>query len=215
VLSYGGNLLAALGIEISGGIVTRCNWRARMPVVVTGLRLPDSIPVLETTQLLLTAPIGDDRQTLFEIYNEADVLAFLNRGEKLAIDQLDVALQDVPKEAARRERYTFAMRTRSPGNVVGIVQLEHIDLKQRAASISVFLGAPYRRNHYAKEAVKRVIEWSFEIGLDHVYAAIIPSNRPSAALMRSLGMTDDGLQMHTDLSGNPLALRIFRTSRAS
>lgn len=64
----------------------------------------------------------------------------------------------------------------------------------QAADIGYWIGTPYLRRGFAREAVRLIIGFAFdEVGLHRIEAACRPENDPSKTLLTSLGFQPEGV----------------------
>lgn len=63
----------------------------------------------------------------------------------------------------------------------------------QAAALGYWVGAPFQRSGYTREAVRTVMAHAFDdLGLHRIEAACVPSNTPSRTLLSALGFHEEG-----------------------
>jgi ribosomal-protein-alanine N-acetyltransferase len=78
-----------------------------------------------------------------------------------------------------------------------------------AVEVGYTVFPAYRRQGYAGEAVRALLDWAREQGVDHFIASVAPENEPSLRLVRRLGFAEvgrhwddqDGEELEFELSG--------------
>jgi ribosomal-protein-alanine N-acetyltransferase len=88
----------------------------------------------------------------------------------------------------------FVIRKR--GNLlIGACNLNNIKRGvMQSADIGYWIGAPYVRQGYARQAVRRVLAFAFsELHLNRIEAAVQPGNTVSRALLEEIGFQHEGL----------------------
>lgn len=88
----------------------------------------------------------------------------------------------------------FVIRKR--GNLlIGACNLNNIKRGvMQSADIGYWIGAPYVRQGYARQAVRRVLAFAFsELHLNRVEAAVQPANTVSRTLLEEIGFQHEGL----------------------
>ncbi len=174
------------------------------------LDLPDRTPDLKTASLALKAPAPEDAESLLAIYNEADVLRFLNRTAPLAAATLSALLEQWPAVVASGNRQSFVVHLATSDEVIGMVELDNFDPAAATAEVTIFIGRAYRRNGYGLDALNAVLDWGIsELHLTRIDGAVMPDNVASMALLRSAGMVDLGDRTGHTVSGEPLSIRVF------
>lgn len=91
----------------------------------------------------------------------------------------------------------FVIRKR--GNLlIGACNLNNIKRGvMQSADIGYWIGAPYVRQGYARQAVRRVLAFAFsELHLNRVEAAVQPANTVSRTLLEEIGFQHEGLARH-------------------
>ncbi|WP_421792480.1 GNAT family N-acetyltransferase [Hyphobacterium sp.] len=87
----------------------------------------------------------------------------------------------------------FVVRKR--GNVlIGACNLNNIRRGvMQSADIGYWIGAPYVRQGYARQAIRRVLAFAFEdLSLNRIEAAVQPENAASRALLEEIGFQYEG-----------------------
>ena len=87
--------------------------------------------------------------------------------------------------------YVFAVERRADDAFMGLVGIERNERGQH--DLGYWLGQPFWGQGYMSEAVPRAVRYAFEAGdADRVVATALPGNAASLAILRGLGMTDEG-----------------------
>lgn len=142
---------------------------------------------VETERLILRAP---------EVRDVDDYMAVCNSEFVLRFNAM------MPRSAERlRQRFskpqedTLVMERKTDGKVIGEISIEDDSIRWGVASkeLSYWLGEPYSRQGYMKEALHGLIAHLFETeDLECVAARCFAPNTASLALLKSLGFTQDG-----------------------
>lgn len=99
----------------------------------------------------------------------------------------------VPGGWERGDEFAWAIRERTGGPIAG-----SIGLRPDRRDIGYWLGAPFRRRGYMREAVEAVLDHAFDAhGFDEVRWEAVVGNIPSARLARGLGFRYDGTRRAT------------------
>jgi RimJ/RimL family protein N-acetyltransferase len=91
----------------------------------------------------------------------------------------------VPRWWDADAEYTWALRL--DGVIIGV-----IGYRTAGRDIGYWMGAPYRRKGYMREAVNAVLDWIFAGGADEVVWETTVGNVSSVAVARSTGFTFTG-----------------------
>ena len=80
--------------------------------------------------------------------------------------------------------------------VIGTIGFHGPPDERRRLEIGYSVQPAYRRQGFAREAVRAMLDWaSFEHGIHHFIASISPTNEASLALTRGFGFVQTGEQM--------------------
>lgn len=67
----------------------------------------------------------------------------------------------------------------------------------QSADIGYWIGTPYVRQGFARQAIRRVLTFAFEVlGLNRIEAAVQPENTASRALLEEIGFQYEGRARH-------------------
>ena len=109
--------------------------------------------------------------------------------------ETEVAWNQKAREAHERgTTLRFAICLADTDQLVGVIDLNTVDLVNRTAFTGIMVGAHgHQGKGIAKAAYRVVLKHVFdEMGLETLYARILEFNKPSQALFASLGFQSDG-----------------------
>ena len=88
----------------------------------------------------------------------------------------------------------WAITRKSHGDVIGGVSLTIRDAMDERAELGYSLGSAFWQQGYGSEAVQAVLDYGFDrVGLHRIEAFCDSQNQASAALLRHLGLQQEGL----------------------
>ncbi|MGB0954271.1 MAG: GNAT family N-acetyltransferase [Planctomycetota bacterium] len=163
--------------------------------------------ILETERLQLRVPSTDDAPFFLELLNDPDWHRFVNdpgvRDLAAAAAWVESRLLQLMKEHGFTLYLVERKSDQAPLGLCGLVKrdsLEHPDLG--------FGFLPqFRRQGIAAEAAEACIILARDhFSIERLYAITAQDNDPSAALLRKLGFTSDGLQ---EMEGEDIPLARF------
>lgn len=157
--------------------------------------LPPDLPPLETARLRLR-PFGPiDADAVTALAGDAAVARYLVQMPHPYPRELAVAWIDGHAEAWRRGAGpTWAIERRRDRRVVGAVFLRWTPRHDRA-ELGYWLGRRHWGRGYAREAATAAVAFAFDVlGVHRVYAQHLGGNDRSAAVLRAIGMTAEGVR---------------------
>jgi len=153
---------------------------------------PSSAPTLRTERLLLRPFAPSDEETLFQLWNDADVRRFL-------WDDLPVVRETVREQIAQsqedfRERgygLFLISATGAPGSILGATGLFRLPEADWVDLVYALRPEAWGKG-LATEAARAVLRFAFEVaGLEEVLAGTDLGNTASMRVIERLGMTDE------------------------
>ena len=108
------------------------------------------------------------------------------------------AREDVAQFVENQQRYSIAeteqlrlMICSHKGERLGSIDLTEYDGKKAFVSILI-VGSYNRRKGFAENALRLTIDYAKSLGLQTLYACILPENKPSISLFTKVGFTGLG-----------------------
>jgi RimJ/RimL family protein N-acetyltransferase len=144
--------------------------------------------ILETKRLLLSRLSYDHCEFIFELVNEPSFKQFIGDKDVHSPEDARRYLREGPIGNYERFGYGLFLVTVKeagmPAGICGLVKREEFDDPDLGFA---FLDR-YRRNGYAGESARVVLEYGFgELGLRRIIAMADPENEPSVRLLETLG----------------------------
>ena len=151
---------------------------------------------LETERLLIRPWRHTDAPRLLDLLSRLEVVKWLGDGEPVLMRDLDEAHTRVNRYAERDDPPLgmWAVERRSDGVVLGTVLLLTLPNDDHGeVEIGWHLHPDAWGHGYATEAARAVLDHGFAGGLREIIAVAHTDNDASIAVMRRLGMTDQGV----------------------
>ncbi len=93
-----------------------------------------------------------------------------------------------------REGTGFACAIRQEGRIVGIIDMHHVDLVNRHASIGYWVSADAQGRGIMTAACRAIVQWGFETReLHRIEIRVAEGNHRSSAIPTRLGFTTEGV----------------------
>jgi len=149
--------------------------------------------IFETERLIARQWTLDDAEAAFQLYGDKEVVRFLGGMQAITtVEKVREYLAKVLERYATGSMGMWPLIEKSSGELVGAVLLkplpEHTEIE-----VGWHLARAHWGKGYATESARRAIEYGFEdLGLQTIYAVVIPENERSIAVTRRLGMESLG-----------------------
>lgn len=142
-------------------------------------------PSLTTDRLLLRQLCDQDENDVFDLYGNEDTMRYIPR--PLAATKEDAAriIAKINQRIADTEGINWAICLKdTPNKVIGIVGCVRMTLEHHRAEMGYMLHGSYRKMGIMDEALKAVIQYSFEVMQLHSIEAVIdPRNVASEKVL--------------------------------
>ena len=171
---------------------------------------PSAVPTLTTERLTLRPIHEGDAPSLAAIVQLPEVVAALGHDQARSDDQVLDWIRNLRPWAAAGLRYAFAITLSATSRVVGVIELNPINAVSREADLTLWLARDARKQRLGTEAARAVIDWATNsLHLD-VNGVTDPNNRAAIALMRALGMDDDGIHALNSRRRGSVPAHVFK-----
>jgi len=95
----------------------------------------------------------------------------------------------------KKSGYAFGIVLKETNKVIGVVDVFHIDWKNKNAELGYWLGKKYWGKGYMTEAVKLMLKFAFEkLKLHRVYANLFEENVASRRVLEKTGFKLEGVR---------------------
>ncbi len=164
--------------------------------------------------ITLEIPSIDDADQITEQANSEDIARSVGSvGEfpyPYTIEDSRSAINSAMEGYSFGVAYNFAVRIRNGSEVIGMAGLRNVNMHSKSAEMGFWTGQAYRGRGYTKAALKMLLYFSFDIlKLNRVYATAISGNDSSIALMKSLGMKEEGILRNAAVTAEGLKNQVM------
>lgn len=155
--------------------------------------MPD-VPVLESARLRLRPPRQSDAPRIVPLADEREVAAnTLTMPHPYSEVDAREWIERCRRNAATGEEIAFVVETRDTAELVGACGIG-INQTHRLGEVGYFIGRPYWNRGYCSEAVRTMLDWGVTaLAIDKLIARVFTGNAGSSAVVRKLGMEQEGL----------------------
>lgn len=150
--------------------------------------------VLETERLILRYMRVEDTHDIFiNINHDKDVLRYFI--DKYVEKEGDMTLDKTIDYCLKAERYLFAIELKSTHEVIGmILQCSTASKVFNSSEVGFAIGQKHWNKGYTTEAMKKMIEFLFSLGVHKVIASHLIGNNASKRVMEKCGMIYEGIR---------------------
>lgn len=153
-------------------------------------------PEIRTARLLLNQLSKSDRDAVFSIFSDPDVIEHYDVERFKAVEEADRLVEYFDARFESDTGIRWAIRHPQTGKLLGTCGYTNWNKYDHSAVIGYELAKESWGEGYAYEAVKAIIGFifddSFHFYVNRVEALILPSNVPSAKLIERIGFSFEG-----------------------
>lgn len=142
---------------------------------------------LQTERLVIKQFTKHDEEPHYQLLTDKDYIKYL--GSPVTQEQANRQLQRVIKEYDSSGLGALMVCEESSSRLIGLCGLDH---DQSGEDIGIFYAIlpQFRKQGYATEIARKLIEYAFEVlKLDRVVARVNSDNAASVCILKKLGMT--------------------------
>lgn len=150
------------------------------------------LPRLETTRLVLRKATKDDVSDIFVYASDDDVTRYLRWGTHQTLTETENYVNGVLADYGTGRDGSWFIENKQNKNIIGNIHLMEINIPHRRAEVGFALSKEYWNRGIMTEALRKVLEYSFAIGLNRVEGLCINDNRAAARVMEKAGMKKEG-----------------------
>lgn len=150
-------------------------------------------PELKTARLLLRRITHDDTDAMFFLRSDEQVMKYINREPTTDIGDVKRFIDRINKDIDNNWVIMWGIALHEdPSRMIGLICLWKIRMEDHRAEVGFTLHPEFWRKGIMKEALLKVIEYSFTVmGLHSIEGQINPDNKPSAGILLSTGFVKE------------------------
>lgn len=158
--------------------------------------IKDMFNELETERLILRKINGDDALTLYNnIYNNFDWYKFYYQVQFQSLEEYKHLVEKYKDWYANGNHFRWGIVNKENNEIIGIVQLHSKDELNNKCKLGYIISYKHNKKGYMSEAVKKVIEFAFNV-LDYhrIEANIVLENIDSIKVAENVNMTFESIK---------------------
>lgn len=150
-------------------------------------------PEIQTERLILRKLTSDDKEALFEMRSNPEVMKYIPRPLAVTIDDALAHLEMSLKLLENNEAVNWAIQEKGSTRMIGSIGIFNILKEHYRAEIGYILNPKWHGKGIMDEALKSIIAFGFEnMKLHSIEALIDPGNSASAKLLEKNKFRKEG-----------------------
>lgn len=144
----------------------------------------NSYPTLETERLLLRKLKQEDKDDIFEIRSNPEVMKYMARPLARTIEDATAHLNKVLTNLHNNTGIDWGLEEKKSGKLIGTIAFWRIDLENHRAELGYILNEKFQQKGLMTEALTAIIDFGFDqLNIHSIEANIDPLNTASAKLL--------------------------------
>jgi [ribosomal protein S5]-alanine N-acetyltransferase len=148
---------------------------------------------IESENLILKEIAFEDRNRLFEIFSDNDVLKYTDKKPVLNIDEAILYLQEIHKKSATKNHFYLGIYSKPELKLIGTLSIYHIDTKHSFGSLGILLEKKHWRKGIMTEALMKFLQFCFvNLEFHRIEAQTFVNNIPAVRFFEKLHFINEG-----------------------
>ncbi len=163
-------------------------------ILVTKGGMEMNFPKLETSRLNLIQVLNQYAENLYDIFSRDEVTKYYGMDSMKSVQEAHLLIEHFYKIYENKRGIRWGIILKENGELIGTIGLNNLNIGSKRAEIGYELHPAYWNKGFITEAVKEVLNYSFnELQLFRVGAVTYPQNRASIQLLKKMGFSKEGL----------------------
>lgn len=173
-----------------------------------------AFPVLMSERLTLREITEADLNDFFDLFSDFEVLKFYGMRPYKSPEDASGFMGRLINKFRSKSGIRWAISVKGQKEMIGTIGYKYWDTRSCKAEISYELKQKFWNNGYITEALKQVVDFGFENGLNRIEAWDMKGNIASRRVLEKLGFTYEGTwREHTYWDGKNYDIEWFSILR--
>lgn len=155
----------------------------------------DTFPIVDCGNYILRPVLEKDREQVFEIYSNEEVVKYQATKVFRSMEESDQAIKRFKNAYDSQNSIKWCISDKADDEMIGLISLHHIDCKNNNAQIGYYLRRELWNKGIMSKLVKDYIKYLFEKWeIEKLEVSIHPENLSSIRLAEKLGFEKEGFR---------------------
>ena len=160
----------------------------------------NAFPILTTTRLILKPLALSDAAAIFALRSNDEVNRFIGRKKAENLQDAHDFILKIQQNVADNTSFYWGIHTKEIAELIGTICLWNLERDKGITEIGYELMPDYQGKGFAQEALRAVIDYSFQIGFTTITAYLNAENAPSIKLLERNHFKKQGIvEAHNEL----------------
>ena len=152
-----------------------------------------TFPVLKTTRLDLVRIGSQYASRFFDIMSKEQVTKYYGMDSLVSQEEAEQIINSFQMGFELKRSIRWGLILKETGEFIGTIGLNNLNERAKKSEIGYELHPDYWRQGIAAEAIREVLQYSFEeLDLFRMGAVTYPANEASSGLLKKLGFKEEG-----------------------
>lgn len=169
-----------------------------------------TLPAITTSRLVLRMLTADDRDSVYRVFSDPDVMRFWSCEPYTDKAQADELITQCEKGFENREFFQWGIANAEDDKIIGTCTLFALDKKNLRAEVGFALARSYWGKGYMHETLEALFAFAFEpLGMHRIEADVDPRNERCIATLEKVGFQREGFMRERWLVGGERQDSVF------
>jgi RimJ/RimL family protein N-acetyltransferase len=170
----------------------------------------DALPSITTSRLVLRSLRADDRDAIFRIFSDPDVMRYWSSEPYERKEQADDLITETLRGFEQRRFFQWGIASAEDDKIIGTCTLFALDKQNLRSEVGFVLARPYWGKGFMHETLEALFAFAFEpLGMVRIEADVDPRNERCLATLEKLGFQREGLLRERWLVGGERQDSVF------
>jgi len=149
-------------------------------------------PILETERLRLRAITVDDKNEMFALRSDKEIMQYIARPLTKTVEETVEFIKSINENIEKQEYINWAIALKSNNKLIGTVGFYRVQKENCRAEVGYMLHTNFHKQGIMQELMPVVLEYGFkQIKLHSIEAVIDPRNKASENVLLKQGFVKE------------------------
>ena len=150
-------------------------------------------PIINTSRLVLRNFIDEDKQPMFLLRSDADVMKYVPRPLAKTIEDVEPLINMIEDLLQKNEAINWIIALKDTNEMIGYIGMYRLQKENFRTEVGYMILPKFQRNGFADEALKAVVHYGFtKLKFNSIFAVIDPENAASRKVLAKNNFIKEG-----------------------
>ncbi|MFH1399698.1 MAG: GNAT family protein [Candidatus Woesearchaeota archaeon] len=136
---------------------------------------------------------ASDAKSIFKYAKDKQISLYTTLPHPYITKDAKAFIELTKKHSEKKSDFELGIELKETKEIIGMMSLMDIDYKNKSAEVGYWIGTPYWRQGFTREALCLLLKFGFaKLKLKRIWARVMDSNIASSRLLESVGFSYEG-----------------------